>query len=231
MVAITGMLLPFDFGLDVSHLRASLRHLWINPWESGIAVEDEWIQMAEFALIGALAGLISESRVILFALLLPFLLEPMQFLVESHVPSLRDLAMNFAGVAAGISAARIRSAFARPSTGFILLNIALLAQGLSPYRFTLQSHFEWIPLVEYYNKTTGAALYDAMTGLLTYGLLASLWPRKTTILWAVLLSGGIEAAQMFTATRFAGTTDILIAGLGAWVGYSLSRANADFTGQ
>jgi VanZ family protein len=44
-----------------------------------------------------------------------------------------------------------------------------------------------------------------------------------TILWAVALAGGIEAMQMFVATRYAGTTDILIAGVGAFVGYSVSK--------
>jgi glycopeptide antibiotics resistance protein len=226
-IVAAGMLLPFDFSLDVSHLKSSLKQLWMNPWELGTPIQGEWIQMAEFAIIGALAGLTGRSRVVFLALVLPFILEPMQFLVESHAPSVRDTAMNFVGVAAGLAAVRIKPALARPATGFILMNLAIIAQGLSPYRSVGRSHFEWIPLVEYYNQTTGAALYDALSGILTYGLLAALWPKRTTILWAVALAGGIEFVQMFVATRYAGTTDILIAGIGACVGYGVSKALED----
>jgi glycopeptide antibiotics resistance protein len=221
---IATMLLPFDFGLDVSHIKASIKNLLVNPWKSGTPVDDEWVLMAEFALIGALAGSIKQTRFILFALFLPFILEPAQLLVESHAPSLRDLAMNLAGVAGGIASARFIPNLVRPETGFILMNIALVAEGLSPYHFAGQSRFEWIPLVEYYYQTTGLALYDAITGLLSYGLLVALWPKRATILWAVLLAGGIEAAQVYIPARFSGTTDILIAAIGAGTGYALSKS-------
>jgi VanZ family protein len=78
--------------------------------------------------------------------------------------------------------------------------------------------------VEYYRQTTGAALYDAMAGLLNYGLLTAIWPKRISIFGAVVLAGGIEAAQIFVATRSAGITDILIAGIGAWAGFSICQA-------
>ena len=113
------------------------------------------------------------------------------------------------------------------------MNLAIVAQGLSPYRFVdwaSRSRFEWIPLVEYYNRTTGAALYDALSGLLMYALMAAFQPKRAAILWAVILAGGIETAQMFVANRFAGTTDILIAGIGGWLGYVISSSIADSAG-
>jgi glycopeptide antibiotics resistance protein len=219
-----GLLLPFDLGLNVSHVKSSLKNLWLNPWESGIPIQDGWVQMVEFAILGALATSMRKPKIVLLTLALPLFFEPMQLLVESHAPSLRDFALNFTGAALGAATARIYPSIIRPATGFVLMTLALLAQGLSPFHFTDPSHFEWIPLVEYYNQTTGAALYDAMTGLLSYGLLAFLWPRKLTILFVIVLAGSIEAAQIFIPTRSAGTTDILIAGLGAWAAYSLFRA-------
>jgi glycopeptide antibiotics resistance protein len=222
-IVTAGSLLPFDFGLDVSHIGSTVKQLLRNPWESGIPIQDEWIQMAEFIMIGAIAGLIRKPRVILLALGLPFILEAMQFLVESHAPSGRDVAMNLAGAAAGLAAARIVPALVQPGTGFLAMNLAIVAQGLSPYRFGARSPFEWIPLVEYYNQTTGAALYDALTGILTYGLLVALRPRKTSILWAIALASSIEVTQMSVIGRYAGTTDILIAGIGGFVGYSVSK--------
>lgn len=223
-IVIATMLLPFDFGMDVAHIKSSIRQLLANPWESGIPIDDEWVLMAEFALIGSLAGSMTQKRFTLFVLFLPFILEPAQLLVESHAPSLRDLAMSFAGVAGGLASARYIPNLIRPATGFILMNIALVAEGLSPYHFAGQSRFEWIPLVEYYYQTTGLALYDAMAGLLSYGLLVALWPKRATILWAVLLATGIEAAQVYIPARFSGTTDILIAAIGAGTGYALSKS-------
>jgi glycopeptide antibiotics resistance protein len=220
------MLLPFNFGMDVSQIKGSIKQLLRNPWELGKPIEDEWIQMVEFALIGALAGSIGKRRMIALTILLPFVLEPLQILVEFHSPSCRDVLMNFAGVAGGLFIARYIPSLINHITGFVFLSLALIAQGLSPYQFvgwSARAHFEWIPLVEYYYQTTGAALYDAMSGLLSYALLVALWPRRITLLWAVLLASSIEAVQLIIPARFAGTTDILIAFCGACAGYALSR--------
>jgi glycopeptide antibiotics resistance protein len=225
-IILATMLIPFDFGMDVSQIKWSVRQLLQNPWEFGKPIEDEWIQLVEFALIGALANTIGRRKLTAVAMLLPFVLEPLQVLVEFHSPSCRDVLMNFAGVAGGFCIARFVPALANHITGFVLLSLALIAQGLSPYRFvgwSARSHFEWIPFVEYYYQTTGAALYDAMAGLLSYALLVALWPRRITLLWAVLLASGIEATQLIIPARFAGTTDILIALCGACAGYALSK--------
>jgi VanZ family protein len=222
-ITAAGTLLPFDFGLDVSHVESAVKQLWNNPWRSGIPIQDEWIQMAEFIMIGAIAGLIRKPRVVFLALTLPFILKLVQFLVESHAPSGRGIVMNFVGAAGGLIAARLAPALVRARVGFALMNLAITAQGLSPYRLGVRSRFEWIPLVEYYHQTTGAALYDALTGVLTYGLLVALWPKKSSILWAIALASGIEVTQMFVVGRYAGTTDIVIAGIGAFIGYYVSK--------
>jgi glycopeptide antibiotics resistance protein len=228
-IIMAGMLLPFDFSMDVSGMWASVKAFRLNPWELGTPISDEWIQMAEFAILGALAGSIKKARITFLALAMPLVFEAMQILVESHALSLRDFMMNVGGVAAGIAAASLTPALVRPITGFVLMSLALIAQGLSPYHFGGRGHFEWIPLVEYYTRTTGAALYDAMSGLLSYALLAILWPRRIVVVWAVLMSGSIEAVQIFIPTRSAGITDVLIAAIGAWAGYILSNAATDCT--
>ncbi len=230
-IVIAGMMMPFDFGMDIGQLKSSLKQLWRNPWELGKPIEDEWIQMVEFAMLGALASSMNRKRLMVSALLLPFILEPMQMLVASHSPSLRDLTMNFAGVLGGVLSARLIPCIVRPMTGFLLLSLAIIAQGLSPYRFVeweSHLHFEWTPLVEYYFQTTSAALYDAMSGLLTYALLAALWPRRITILWAILLAGSMEVAQLMLPARFSGTTDIVIAAIGACAGYAITKSAAVF---
>jgi glycopeptide antibiotics resistance protein len=222
-IAVSGALLPFDFSIDVSHLRSSLKQLWLNPWELGKPLQDDWIQLAVFAMLGGVAGTM-RPRLTRFALTIPFVLESMQLIIESHSPTLRDLALNLAGVAGGIAAARFVPSMVRPATGFILMNIALVVQGLSPYHFAGKSQFTWIPLIEYYYKSTGSALFDAVSGILNFGLLVALWPRKTTIVWGIALASAIEAAQLFLPRRYAGITDILMAAIGCCVGYAIKTA-------
>ena len=222
-IILAGMLLPFDFTMDISGMRANAKALLANPWESGTPVEYEWIQMAEFAILGAIAGTMKQRRIIAAVLAMPFVFEGMQILVESHSLSLRDPLLSCTGVILGLAAAGFAPKSVRPETGFALMTLALVAQGLSPYRFGARDHFEWIPLAEHYARTTGGALFDAMAGLMSYGLMAALWPRRLAVVWAIVLSGGIEAAQIFVPTRSAGVTDVLMAGIGAWIGYSLSK--------
>jgi VanZ family protein len=223
------MLLPFDISLNISHLKAGLKAIWLDPWKSGRAIESEWVPMAIFVIIGATAGLTARYRLIAAALLYPFALEAAQLLIESHASSLRDLVMNLAGCASGIVAASFAPFLVRRRVGFFLISLAIAAQGLSPYRFEAGSSFEWVPFIEYYQRITGAALQDALSGLLSYGLLAALWPKRTAIVWAILLAWGIETAQTFLPTRSPGITDVVIAGLGAWIGFSIGKASTDFT--
>ncbi len=231
------MLAPFDFTLDVSHLRSSLKTFLADPWAGGAPVEDAWVEMAEFALLGALAGAIARkgefpfqmqrSRAAAAVLLLPPVLEFSQLFVESHMPGLRDLTMELLGAGAGLVAGMRLPNFVRPLFGFALMVLSLTAASLSPYRFTnrpWRASFEWIPLREYYIRTTASALYDAMTGMLTFALLGGLlklasgFPRWLVVAIAASMAALLELAQIYLPGRYAGTTDILIAALGAWVG-------------
>ncbi|HXV77687.1 MAG TPA: VanZ family protein, partial [Candidatus Polarisedimenticolaceae bacterium] len=105
--------------------------------------------------------------------------------------------------------------------------------GLSPYRFVgwlMRDRLEWVPLVEYYYRTTPAALYDAGIGLVTFAVWTALFgaatrcSRPVAVLAAMSLATGVEFVQTFVVGRTAGTTDILIAGLGAWAGYTIRTA-------
>jgi VanZ family protein len=235
------MLGPFDFSLDVSQIVSDYRMLRTNPWELGVPIGDGWVQMAAFALVGAMSGRLAASgrfmrlsrlkAAVASVLLMPLAAEFSQVLLVSHAPSLRDLAMEVLGASAGFMVGTSVAVLARPITGFAVLGVALIAAGLSPGSFVgwpQRSAFKWIPFVEYYRKTTPGALYDAMMGLAGYGLLGGLLQaacrRRRHGLVAVLcmaLAAGIEFAQVFLPTRFANLTDILIAGMGAWIGASI----------
>jgi glycopeptide antibiotics resistance protein len=232
------MFAPFDFSLDVSQIISDVEMLRQNPWELGVPVGDGWVQMAGFALVGGLAGRMARSGRLMhlsraratsaMVLLMPLGLEFSQLLVASHAPSLRDLAMEIAGAAVGWMAGLFVPALAKPFAAFVLLNLAITAAGLSPFHFVnwpATTSFQWIPFIEYYNQTTASALSDAMMGLAGFGLLAGLLqlscrrcPRWLIAGYAMALAAGIEFAQLFVPSRYANITDILIAGLGAWIG-------------
>jgi VanZ family protein len=242
------MFTPFDFSLDVSQIISDFRLLRWNPWELGKPVSNGWLQMAGFMLVAALAARIATTGRLMhmtraraaFAVLvlLPAGLEFCQLVVASHAPSLRDLAMGMTGTAAGWMAGSYLPALARPFPGFILVSLAIVLTGLSPYRFVdwqAASSFQWIPFLEYYGKTNATALSDAMTGFVEFGLVAGLMrlscpecPRWLATGCATALAAGIEIAQLFIPSRWANITDILIAGLGAWAG-SIVCAEIEFT--
>lgn len=234
---VLGMLGPLDIALDISRIKSALRAIWVDPWKSQAAMGDTWILAAEFAIWGALGGRVLRrgklpaglrpALWIAGILALPFFLEVGQVIVASHAPSIADLTMLTLGSGAGLVAALMCPPLAGPSVGMIMLATALSAAGFSPYHFVAwvqRGPFQWIPLYEYYVRTTSSSLYDAVFGLLNFALFATLMrascscSRRWAVGTAIALAGAIELGQMFLPTRYPGITDIIVAGLGAWAG-------------
>lgn len=239
-VLIVFMLAPFDFTFNVSEIKARLTELLIDPWESSRAIQHEWIQMVEFALFGASAGVLARSRNLPFglspmrgiiaSLSLPIILELGQLFVSSHAPSLRDMLMGLWGVGVGLVCSLYKPTIIHPITGVFCITAGMIAAGLSPYQFVsweLRSDFYWIPLFEYYTRTTMETLYDAGIGIVNFALLAAFiqaafdWSRPAVIVAVVCLAGSIELAQLLVPGRVAGTTDMIIAALGGWTGVTV----------
>ena len=233
---------PFDVTLDVSSIRSDVRHFLDDPWDLDSPPKEEWDSLAQFILLGALTGSLVRSgdlprrltpaAAITSLLLLPCLLEAGQLFVVSHAPSLRDAGMDTAGALAGLAMVWRRPGFLRPQAGLAIVGLGVLAAGLNPYRFVpwdRRSHFEFVPLVEYYRNTTAAALYDAGIGLVSFALFGALLEQSCRCRrWIVAGAAAgfaaiIELIQLNLPGRYAGTTDIIIAGLGAWVGAFVSQ--------
>ena len=237
LVIVASKFGPFDVTLDVSSIRSDVRHFLYDPWDLNSPLREEWNSVAQFILLGALAGSLMRAgdlpyratpvSAIVSLLLMPWLLEAGQLFVVSHSPSLRDAAMDTAGTVAGLAMGLRRTALLRPQAGLAIVGLGLLAAGLSPYRFvpwSQRSHFEWIPLAEYYRNTTAGALYDAAMGVVSFALFGALLQqacrcrRWMAVGAAAGFAGLIEVLQLVLPGRYAGTTDIIIAGLGTWIG-------------
>ena len=236
-ILIATMLGPFDITLDVGSVKAHVQALWHDPWEAHKPIGDEWMQMAEWVVFGAVAGTLVRTRNLppgwcrpawgLAVLALPVGLELAQLFVHSHAPSMRDMLMGLIGIGSGLLCSIWWPTLSRPLTGLIVITLGLVAAGVSPYQCVPWEHrssFTWIPFYEYYTHTTPGAFYDAAIGLLYVALWAALlkaschcsrWP---VIVGAITLAGAIECVQLLVPTRSAGLTDILIAALGAWMG-------------
>jgi VanZ family protein len=242
VILTASMLAPFDLSLDVSHIGRALRSINNNPWQLGMEFGDIWLVMSQYAILGALAGamirsgdivpLTSRKFAIAAVVFLPLVLEGAQFLVQSHTPGLRDLLLELLGTLAGLACGMFLPHMIRPSWGAALMASALVVAGLSPYGFVAwpaRSTFEWVPLVEYYNRTTASALSDAVTGLLNYALLGGLltlsFPRVRALVMvlAVAVAAATELAQTLIPMRSPGMTDILMAAFGAYAGYIICR--------
>lgn len=234
---------PFDVTLDVSSIRNGARHFLADPWDTDSPPREEWNSLAQFILLGALAGSLVRSRdlpyrltptgAIAALLLLPWLLEAGQLFVASHSPCIRDAVMDAAGALAGLVMGRRGGTLLRPHAGLAIVGLALLAAGLSPYRLApwdQRSHFEWVPFAEYYRNMSAGAWYDAWIGIVSFALFGALleqacrckrWMAAGT---AAGLAGIIEVLQLIVPGRYAGITDIVIAALGAWIGAFVSQS-------
>lgn len=144
MVAILG---PFDVSPNyLAHFKSQLQMFRANPWALGASAGVEWVRMAGLALIGALASRLAVpgrrkrslgrlAAALSLVLLLPLVLTFARLLVESYPPSLRDLTMELSGAVAGFAIGLCAPASVHPFPGFLLMNLALIAAGLSPFRF------------------------------------------------------------------------------------------------
>jgi glycopeptide antibiotics resistance protein len=240
VLSLVAMLGPYDLGPDcMSRLGTSLRILQNHPWGSGTLMGKEWVRMAGFALIGALAIRLpvpgrrkpSMQRSLAAAALvlpLPVVLECARLLVESGGPSLGDLALDVFAALAGALAGLLVPPALRAFSGFLLFNVALAVAGLSPYRFSSwqpRVSFQWIPFYEFCSSRTLSSLSDAIISFFSFAILGGLLllsfqrcSRWQVAVYALAFSGATELAQTFLPARTAGITDILVAGLGAWTG-------------
>jgi VanZ family protein len=238
--ALMAMLGPYDLGSDyISNFTAGLRTMGDESWNLASLYGQEWLRMAGFALIGALAirlavpgrrrrtvlQPISAAALILF---FPVALHGLRLLTESHPPSINDLGLEIFGALAGAFASLLVPPILQAFSGFILFTVALIAAGLSPYVFSSWGKdisFQWIPFYDLCINGEPFSLYEpvliAVSFAILGGFLRMSCPRIRQwhiAAYAMAFSAVIEFVQTFVPARTAGTGDIIVAGIGAWAG-------------
>jgi glycopeptide antibiotics resistance protein len=233
MIAMLG---PFNIGSDYDY---DTRMIRTDFTESEIFTDKQWLQMACFALIGAMAArlavpgrrrrtLLQQLSAAALVLLLPMILHFLRILFESYPPYLDDLALGIFGALAGAFISLLIPSKLRAFCGFIMFTFAVLASGLNPYNFSnwqRKAVFQWIPFYDLCRIRTPFAFYETTLSLFIFAILGGLLRLTFTrlrrwhaVLCALAFSGALECAQTFLPARTAGTTDIIMAGMGTWIG-------------
>ncbi len=237
---LVAMLGPYEIGPDyMSHIRSGLLMIRDQPLHHESLYGEEWLRMAGFALIGALAVRLAvpgrRKRTIwrpisaaALVLLLPVALYGVHLLTESRPPSLDDLALNIFAILAGAFASLFVPPLLQARSGFLLFTVALIVAGLSPYSFSgwhKSVPFGWMPFYEFCANRTPASLYELVLIFVGFGILGGFlrlsfprWRQWHVAVYSMGFSAAIEFAQTFIPARTAGTSAILLAGIGAWAG-------------
>jgi glycopeptide antibiotics resistance protein len=243
LVAMVG---PYDLSEDsVSHINTISPPFETQPWILRTLMGAEWLRMAGFAIIGAMAARLAvpgrRKRTLrqplsaaALVLLFPALLQCLRLLVESEGPSLDDFALDVFGALAGAFASLFVPPMLEAFSGFSLFAAALIASGLSPYHFSgwkQKAVFQWIPFYDFCRNHTPLAFYETILNFCAFAILGGLlqlsfprWRCVRIAIYILAFSGAIEFAQTFLPERTAGVTDILVAALGAWTGAHVCAA-------
>jgi len=237
---------PYDLSSDsLLRMDSGIWTIRPNAPRPEMQAGDLWIRMAGFLIVGALASRLAvpgrrkqsaKQPLAAAALVLAFpaALQCVRLLITLHEPSVLDLTLDTLAGLTGFIAALYAPGILRARSGFILFHAALLAAGLSPYRFSsleAAPSFQWMPFYEFCANRTPSALYETTLSLVGFailgGFLSLSFPRlhgRRAAFYALVFSGAIELAQTFLPARTAGTTDILTAVLGAWIGAYICTA-------
>jgi glycopeptide antibiotics resistance protein len=244
--ALVAMMGPYSLDTDsLSGIGAHLGMISNTAAESEISMGEQWLRMAGFALIGALAIRLAVPgrrrstwrqplSTLALIFLFPVILHIARLLIGSPHLALDDLALDvFSAIAGGLVSLFV-SPGRRPWSGFLLCHVALIAAGLSPYDFSgwqRGSSFQWIPFYELCIHRTPAALYQATLYFVGFAVLGGFmrlsFPRRSgwcIAAYALVLSGAIEFAQTFLPARIACTSDVILCSLGAWTGAYICNA-------
>ena len=83
--------------------------------------------------------------------------------------------------------------------------------------------FDWLPGLPLERGSPLFALEDMLTKLVLFALGGALCSSRLAFMAGIAVSAILEAGQTVFASHTASITDVLLGGLGAWVGYWVKR--------
>jgi VanZ family protein len=239
---------PFAVTLDVSTAWHNLTHAkWIPFREPQAFWLDRVVNEAVvFAILSALirsalrrhvSALTATAAAVAGAIAFSIALESGKLLVVGRAPNMENVLLASAGAVCGVTLAPLLMAWypikRRPEWALAVLALLLLAYSeLTPFAFgtpssafaTQVGRIEWMPLLSYSRADAQSALFDLWRKLLLSGFwgFSFSWVMSSTPWRAacagLVVGGALEAAQLLTIGRTPSVGDVLILGLGAWIG-------------
>jgi VanZ family protein len=239
---------PFAVTLDVSTGWHNLKHArWIPSHETrGFWLDHVVDEAVTFGMLSGLicsvlrrhlSGATTAAVAIAAAVAFSLALEVGKLLVVGRVPTAENVLLASVGAVLGVTAVpmlAVRGPIGRhPKRALAALALSLLVYSeLTPFAFAFSSsalaaqmgRIEWMPLLSYSRADAQSALFDFWRKLALSGFwgFSFVWVRNSTPGRAaragLVVGGALEAAQLFTVSRIPSIGDMLILGLGAWIG-------------
>jgi len=241
---------PFAATLDVSTAMQSLRHAQLVPfarWSPDKALDALVPQLIWPAFAGGVSSHLAarmrtgeRSPAIIGAIactLFLAALEAGKLVFAGRSPNVDNVMIG--GIAALVGAgilprlARLAIVSRHRAAWLIAVAVLLLAHAeLTPYQFSTTAkleRLEWMPFASYYVADPRTALFDLGNKLLLSGFLgfavALEWPSNgaAPVIAGIVCGVVLEAAQLFTLTRTASVSDVIIICLGSIFGAIVCR--------
>jgi VanZ family protein len=147
-------------------------------------------------------------------------MEALQLLVKSRTSSATDVVVGTLGAACGWAAGR------RPAAWWVAAVWCgvLAVHAWQPWTArTDPVAFEWLPGVPLEGGDPIHGLSEVLTKSILFAPLGLFTGRRHAPLVAMAVAAVLEVGQLYVSTRYPGTTDVLVAGFGAWVAATVRR--------
>lgn len=150
------------------------------------------------------------------AVLLPLAMEALQLPVQSRTTNATDVVVGASGILVANWFARSRFRFAFLAVWFVGLAF------ISWQPFELAPNpplaFDWVPGLPLERGHPLFALEDMTTKLVLFGIGGAILNSRRAFYFGLAVSGLLEAGQTVFASHTACITDVLLGGIGTWIG-------------
>ncbi|MEW5768694.1 MAG: VanZ family protein [bacterium] len=175
-------LMPFDFSLDIGHLKNQIKSIQLHPFFNRAAVLTSLDLFFPYSILGFYCLWYAQrslARFIMFFVLglsFALMIETLQVLTHSHSFSLNDLILNWTGFVfgSGMGAVLLLLGRGQNPVNFIFLQYLafLIIHSFFPFQFDLSQagldKINLLPFFAHYAKTNFQSVSDCLQGILAF---------------------------------------------------------------